>query len=147
MVLQVTPQTEHEQCQNERHLSSCASTENQNGLFHTHKFNPKMLCHCRELEGGWGRGDKKQKTRLRAAPSNIEVEQVQIGITQHLSVIVTTTCSVPSKTRHKHATHTSNHTTYQYHYITTTNSNKEIFDLILLFTNILLVKLQYSALA
>lgn len=59
----VTPQTEHEQCQNERHLSNYASTENQNGLFHTHKFNPKMLCHCRELEGGWERGGETQETK------------------------------------------------------------------------------------
>lgn len=146
----VTPQTEHEQCQNERHLSSYASTENQNGLFHTHKFNPKMLCHCRELEGGWGRGErhKKQKTRLRAAPSNIEVEQVQIGITQHLLVIVSTTWSVLSKTRHKHATHTSNHTTYQYHYhISLLLILIKGFLISFYYFLILLIKLQYSALA
>lgn len=59
-------------CQNEGHLfSSYASTENQNGLFHTHKFNPKMLCHCRGLT--IGRRKKKETTDQikRASPSNI----------------------------------------------------------------------------
>lgn len=48
---------------------------------------------CSAIAESWkvgGRGGerhKKQKTRLRAAPSNIEVEQVQIGITQHLSLL------------------------------------------------------------
>lgn len=39
--------------QNEGHLfRSFARTESQNGLFRTHKFNPKMLCHGRGLTGG-----------------------------------------------------------------------------------------------
>lgn len=46
-------------------FSSYARTESQNGLFHTHKFNPKMLCHCRGLDS-WKKNKKKkkQKTRL-----------------------------------------------------------------------------------
>lgn len=109
---------------------------------------------CSAIAESWkvgGRGGerhKKQKTRLRAAPSNIEVEQVQIGITQHLLVIVSTTWSVLSKTRHKHATHTSNHTTYQYHYhISLLLILIKGFLISFYYFLILLIKLQYSALA
>lgn len=58
---QFTPQaTGTGASQNEGRLfSSYARTENQNGLFHTHKFNPKMLCRGRGLTVG--RNTKRNK--------------------------------------------------------------------------------------
>lgn len=37
------------------------TTENQNRLFHTHKFNPKMLCHSR----GWTVERRETKEKIK----------------------------------------------------------------------------------
>lgn len=50
-----------------RLLQSLPRLEVKKGLFHTHKLNPKMLCHCRGLTV-WREdeeGERKQESRLR----------------------------------------------------------------------------------
>lgn len=108
-------------CQNKGCLlSSYARTENQNGLFHTHKFNPKMLCHCRRLTVGRKEKKKKQKTRLRewqlltysGANKNRHYSNWD---KKQLSVIARTTWSVMSETTHQN-TLTACNTHYKPHY-------------------------------
>ena len=69
--LDVTPQTERQQVKTKGRLfSNYARTEKQNGLFHTHKFNPKMLCHCRGLTVGKKKHKETEQIK-RVAPFNI----------------------------------------------------------------------------